>query len=123
MRVWVVLHYYAQGNFPTRFRRDGASQKQATTTENQWEGQGRTGLIRAAPGGVQIALQQGVRRKKYFRGSRRAASAARHGNAASWPKKKLSRGESANLKGDLGKFEETAASPSRAGYGSLPTVI
>lgn len=35
----------------------------------------------------------------------------------------LSREESKNLKGDLGKFEETAASPSNTGYGSLLCVI
>ena len=62
-----------------------------------------------------IALQQGEREKNSFAGPA--------GKAAAACKKKLSRGESANLKGDLGKFEETAASPSRAGYGSLPIVI
>jgi hypothetical protein len=38
-------------------------------------------------------------------------------------KKKLSRWESANLKGDLGKFEETEASSSVRAYGYLPFVI
>jgi hypothetical protein len=38
-------------------------------------------------------------------------------------KKMLSRRESKNLKGDLGKFEETAASPSNADYDSLLSVI
>jgi hypothetical protein len=38
-------------------------------------------------------------------------------------KKMLSRRESKNLKGDLGKFEETAVSPSNAGYDSLLMII
>jgi hypothetical protein len=35
----------------------------------------------------------------------------------------LPRRESKNLKGDLGKFEETAVSPSSAGYGSVLVII
>ncbi len=90
------MHYYERGNFPSLFERDDAMQKPGFSKRGYG---GRTG------GGVR-------------------ADCVATGNAG-WraSKKKLSRRESANLKGDLGKFEETAASPSRAGYSSLPGVI
>ncbi len=137
----VVMHYYERGNFPRARGADGATQKPRIPIGTSGRKRRENGHDKV----LAIALQQAGREKKLsVVGSEKSVWASRQGSlspleisgkaganrrqgsgksGAGSCKKKLSRWESANLKGDLGKFEETAASPSRAGYGSLPVVI
>ena len=111
---WVVMHYYEQGIFPNAKSAMVRRKSRALVGTSLMH---RTGNCDEP--GLAWCRRLRCNRKR----NKKIHVPADRKSASGGTKKKLSRRESANLKGDLGKFEETAASPSHAGYGSLPEVI